>query len=96
MDEIFWLAGLLEAEGSFVAAPPSDPKRPRISLAMTDADIVERVSRLFGGTAIQQQAGRVQGWKATYRTLVGNSRLVSPWQASDKVFRRISSSTIGG
>lgn len=74
MDEIFWLAGLLEAEGSFVAAPPSDPKRPRISLAMTDADIVERVSRLFGGTAIQQQAGRVQGWKATYRTLARGSR----------------------
>lgn len=28
--ELYWLAGWLEGEGSFVRPPPSDPKRPRI------------------------------------------------------------------
>lgn len=39
-----WLAGLLEGEGSFMWHMPS----PTISLHMTDRDVVERVSLIFG------------------------------------------------
>ncbi|MBE2271111.1 MAG: hypothetical protein IAE80_22935 [Anaerolinea sp.] len=42
-----WLAGILEAEGSFCPAPPSAPNSPYISLAMTDEDIVARVGDIF-------------------------------------------------
>lgn len=46
--QLHWLAGLLEAEGSFLKGPPSAPHQPRISLSMTDKDIIEKVSLLWG------------------------------------------------
>jgi hypothetical protein len=46
--DLYWLAGLLEAEGSFLHGPPSDPKNPRIQVQMTDEDIIARVAQLFG------------------------------------------------
>lgn len=44
---LYWLAGLLEAEGSFVASPPSEPNTPRISISMTDEDVIARVADIF-------------------------------------------------
>ena len=44
-DEFFWLVGLLEGEGSFMPAPPSEPTRPRISIQMTDEDVLSRVAQ---------------------------------------------------
>lgn len=46
--EKYWLAGLLEGEGSFMKGPPSDPNRPRITIGMTDRDVIEKVADLFG------------------------------------------------
>lgn len=43
-----WLAGLLEGEGSFISGPPSKPHSPRISIQMTDRDVMENVGALFG------------------------------------------------
>jgi hypothetical protein len=37
--EFHWLAGWLEGEGSFLAPPPSDPRRPRISATTRDQDV---------------------------------------------------------
>lgn len=45
---LYWLAGLLEAEGSFIAPPPSEPNNPRISVAMTDEDVIARIAKIFG------------------------------------------------
>ncbi|MBA7675141.1 hypothetical protein ES703_83370 [subsurface metagenome] len=45
--ELYWLAGMLEGEGSFIAGPPSDPNQPRISFCTTDRDVVEKVASLF-------------------------------------------------
>lgn len=45
---LYWLAGLLEAEGSFIAPPPSSPNTPLISIMMTDEDIIARVAAIFG------------------------------------------------
>lgn len=44
-DDLLWLAGLLEGEGSFDA---HRGKYPRIRLAMTDRDIVGRAASLMG------------------------------------------------
>lgn len=46
--ELYWLAGMIEGEGSFIAAPPSAPNQPRISFSTTDKDIAEKVASLFG------------------------------------------------
>ena len=48
-EDLAWLAGLLEGEGSFLKAPPSSPNCPRISLEMTDKDVVERAASLMNG-----------------------------------------------
>ncbi len=45
---LYWLAGLLEAEGSFIAPPPSSPNTPLISISMTDEDVIARVANIFG------------------------------------------------
>lgn len=45
--DLRWLAGLLEGEGSFCAGPPNRPNNPRIELAMTDRDVLDRVASLF-------------------------------------------------
>ena len=44
---LYWLAGILEAEGSFLAGPPSAPRCPAIRLPMTDRDTVVRVAEFF-------------------------------------------------
>jgi hypothetical protein len=46
-EEICWLAGWLEGEGSFTAPPPSSPRRPRIQASCTDEDVIAEVSRLL-------------------------------------------------
>jgi hypothetical protein len=45
-----WLAGLLEAEGTFLHPIPSEPRFPIVACQMTDVDVVERVASLFGTT----------------------------------------------
>lgn len=45
--DMYWLAGLLEGEGSFLKGPPSSPGQPIVQLPMTDQDVVERAARLF-------------------------------------------------
>jgi hypothetical protein len=58
---LIWLAGLLEAEGTFLAPPPSGPRYPLISCRMTDLDVIELVAAAFG-TGIQAND------KGRYRT----------------------------
>lgn len=45
-DDLLWLAGLLEGEGSFDL---HRGKYPRIRLGMTDRDVVGRAATLLGG-----------------------------------------------
>lgn len=47
-EELHWLAGLLEGEGSFLTGPPSAPRYPVVALQMTDEDVVARVAAMFG------------------------------------------------
>ena len=46
--DFYWLVGLLEGEGSFMKGSPSAPNMVKISLQMTDEDVVKRVGLLFG------------------------------------------------
>lgn len=66
-NEKYWLAGILEGEGSFMEGPPSDPNRPRISVEMSDKDIIKRVADLFGVGYIHECEGRQENWSTTYQ-----------------------------
>lgn len=88
--DIFWLAGLLEGEGSFVAGPPSAPTCPAVALPMTDRDFVERAAELLdravcvvrpkpGSNHKTAYATRVKGataaiWMSALRPLMGSRR----------------------
>ena len=53
MDDLAWAAGLYEGEGSFVAAKTSDRWGatrwyPRLTLSMTDEDVVRRFAAVMG------------------------------------------------
>ena len=78
--ELAWLVGLLEGEGSFLKAPPSSPNCPRISLEMTDRDIVERAATLMGGNAVERINLRNVLWKPAYRVSLKGSRAVALMQ----------------
>jgi hypothetical protein len=74
--ELYWLAGLLEGEGSFMAASPSAPHSPRVSLNMTDSDVVARAAALVGPLHIQKRAPRLSKWKASYAWVLRGQRAV--------------------
>ena len=57
--DLYWLAGLLEGEGSFLTGPPSAPRYPVLALQMTDRDVVARVAAMFG-----RKLGRWQSRRA--------------------------------
>src|SRR3954454_13630900 len=66
-----WLAGLLEAEGTFLRPPPSKPGSPVVSCRMTDRDVVERVAERFGTAIIAIDKGR---YRTEYATTIKGSR----------------------
>lgn len=48
LDPLYWLAGILEGEGTFMSGPPSRPHAPIVRISMTDRDVVERSAALLG------------------------------------------------
>jgi hypothetical protein len=66
-----WLAGLLEAEGTFLRPPPSKPGSPVVSCRMTDRDVVDRVAERFGTAIIAIDKGR---YRTEYATTIKGSR----------------------
>lgn len=68
---LFWLAGLLEGEGSFLRPVPSNPGSPIISCRMTDLDVVELVAAIFGTSVQANDKGR---HKTEYATTIRGSR----------------------
>lgn len=49
VNDVYWLAGLMEGEAWFGAAPPSQPNVPYLRVVMTDLDTITRVQALLGG-----------------------------------------------
>jgi hypothetical protein len=67
-----WLAGILEGEGSFWILKKNRPsgghyRYPKISVVMTDRDVIEWVAVLFGDKAVTEQTPRGNR-QMTYRT----------------------------
>lgn len=48
LTEIFWFAGLFEGEGSIFIPNPKTQNSPRMTIAMNDLDIIERVRDITG------------------------------------------------
>lgn len=74
--DMYWLAGLLEGEGSFLKAAPSARSSTQIviSLQMTDRDIIEKVADLFGTSCVKGSAPLKSHWKQCYTTRVKGSK----------------------
>lgn len=73
-EDFFWLMGLLEGEGSFMQGPPSDPTRPRISIQMTDEDIIRRVARLFDRKYHKCKNRSPKNWQDSYAVQIRGKR----------------------
>ncbi len=71
---LLWLAGLLEAEGTFLRPAPSNPACPIVSCRMTDRDVIDRVAVAFGTSALAIDKGR---YKTEYAVTVRGSRAVA-------------------
>ena len=74
-DDLHWLAGLLEGEGTFLAGPPSQPRTPALVVHMADRDVVERVARLLGTTV--QPVAPQQAHRPTYVARLRGRRAVA-------------------
>jgi hypothetical protein len=75
MPDLYWLAGLLEGEGTFVAGPPSAPRSPAVQVMMVDRDVVDRVAALFE-CAVTLVRARRDGWRTAYSARVRGPRAV--------------------
>lgn len=64
-EEMAWLAGLLEGEGSFMVGPPSSPRRPTLQMSMTDRDVVARAASIIGCNVMTLRAREVH-WQEAY------------------------------
>lgn len=71
----YWLAGLLEGEGSFLPPPPSAPNRPAIQIAMTDEDVLARAAELLGVSYHRWQRKNPQA-KASFQAALRGRRAV--------------------
>ncbi|MBV9865230.1 MAG: hypothetical protein JO316_07760 [Abitibacteriaceae bacterium] len=74
--EQYWLAGILEGEGSFMAGPPSKPNLPSIQMTTTDEDVAIRVASLLGvkSRAISGRRFAENGWKQAYFVVLKGER----------------------
>jgi len=73
--DLHWLAGLLEGEGSFIVGPPSARNQPRISISMTDEDVILRVAKLFGVAHVHgRRATGKAHWKPAFQVQLRGRR----------------------
>lgn len=83
--DVIWLAGLLEGEGCFNLR--EERNQPRVSIEMTDEDIIKRVAKLWTsnvsvrpgrckacGRADCQMTGTVGIHKTSYQTTIYGDR----------------------
>lgn len=70
-----WMAGLFEGEGSFLA---DNGGKIRVSIAMTDRDVVDRFARLTGANLLGPYRYANGGTrKPSYRVVVNGPRAVA-------------------
>lgn len=69
---IAWLAGILEGEGCFQLS--GEGKSPKITLEMTDEDVVAKVSKMFKQK--YNFTPSKDGYKSKYRVVICGSKAV--------------------
>ncbi len=79
--DVYWLAGLLEGEGSFLKPRPSTPTIPRITIEMCDKDVIERVAYVFGVNYIYHRKPRNERRKDGYGVASAAKNAVKIMQA---------------
>lgn len=88
-EEIAWLAGILDGEGSFLLNRSIVGGKvylyPKITVNMTDLDVMERVADLFGTSTyvLPKKEDRKQAWRASIQGAgaVSLMRLLRPWMS---------------
>jgi hypothetical protein len=78
--ELYWLAGWLEAEGSFCRPPPSSPRSPRIHGGSTDRDAIGEVARLLR-VKPRLERPRRSHWSDYWHLYVNAGRAITLMQA---------------
>ena len=86
LNDIPWLAGLLEGEGSFEWRSDQRPGRirygwPVVALASTDEDIVRRAATLMGAKSITRYKGNNLGKKPIHKAIVYGMNAADVMQA---------------
>lgn len=74
--DIYWVAGLLEADGCFSNKSPKY-RVPMIQLMMTDMDTVIRVAGILGTHKVVRNKGLTKAGKYIYRTSLYGGRAVA-------------------
>jgi hypothetical protein len=64
-EELHWVAGMLEGEGTFMTGPPSNPRAPILAIHMTDEDVMARLGRIFDRKVQVIRPRRVR-WQTSY------------------------------
>lgn len=84
--DIYWLAGLIEGEGSFTFLQNNKNKIPVVSVSMIDEDVIKRVAIIFKTNVTYTVSGgslmyntRIRGniaiqWMMTLYSLMGSRR----------------------
>ena len=66
MKTIEWAAGLFEGEGSITHTTADGKRYPRLSLGMTDKDVVEEFARVVGYGKVSDAKQQRENWKPRY------------------------------
>jgi len=75
---LYWLAGYLEGEGSFMKGSPSNPNQPIIVVSSTDEDVIQKVAQLFGRRyqKISNERQTERGWKPAFAVRLRGTKAV--------------------
>lgn len=87
IEELTWIAGLLEGEGSFShSKTKTGLNSPHVSISMTDKDTIENFARLIGGYSVgrtrrKPQSGKKTQWRCAISGKAGVflAMMVYPW-----------------
>ena len=81
-EEIAYIAGLLEGEGSFYVTKPHLSQHSSavlISIIMTDLDVIEKAALILGGGSKINKYESKKGNKTAYKFVVTGSNLAIEW-----------------
>jgi hypothetical protein len=78
--DFFWLVGLLEGEGTFLAGPPTSRGQPIVRVSMTDRDVIERVGAIIDRAVVPVRVRRSHH-KTPYVTCIKGAPAVALMRA---------------